>query len=365
MVVWDHAFAGGGLSACCLALRLTRDRLGSVLLIDDGAQPPRTFAFWTDRRLEVEELVEHEWRALRVADAGRTVVRPLGDWRYVIVRGDALRAHAHAAVIAAGGRVLTGHVDAVEDGADAATVVVDGVRHAALQVYDSRPPEDPIPGMRQTFHGGWIETDDDRFDPAVATLMDFQAPQEPGGVRFFHVLPVTPRRALVTGVTIAADPRTVDVDRYLREQLHLDRWRWLAHEGGQTPMTADVFPRRRGARVVTLGIPGGLLKASTGYAFTRVELDSERIARSLASPAGLRVETPSRWLWRWLDAVWLRWLAHRGPRASRVFVALFDRVPIDRVLRFLDERATLREVGEIVWALPGWVWFVVAVVRGR
>ena len=58
-------------------------------------------------------------------------------------------------------------------------------------------------------------------------------------------------------------------------------------------------------------------------------------------------------------------MARRGPASARVFVALFARNPVDRVLRFLDERASLGEVLAIVLTLPAWRWFLAALFGRR
>jgi lycopene beta-cyclase len=351
MAVWDHAFAGGGIAACHLALRLVRDKLGSVLLVDRTAHDPRSFAFWTDQSSEMDELVEHRWGSLRVVGEGQELVRPLGRWSYALVRAQTLRARAHQAVERAGGRVLCAEVQGVEDGRDSAVVVAGGERYTARWVYDSRQDRQ-MPPMRQGFHGWWIETEQDSFDPAQATLMDFRTAQDPGGLRFFHVLPTSARRALVTGVSLAPQPLPIEIESYLRERLGLRSWEVTAPERGVTALDPGPWPRRLGERVIAIGLTGGLLKPSTGYAFTRMQRDAERIATSLQE------EGRSPWGWRFLDAVLLRVIARHGPGTERVFVALFARNPVERVLRFLDEQATLLEVAALVLTLPAWRWFL-------
>ncbi|MEQ1501378.1 MAG: lycopene cyclase family protein [Myxococcota bacterium] len=358
-MTWDHGFAGAGIAACLLARRVVRDGLGSVLLVDRPGRDPRTLAFWTDGPTPLDDAIVHRWSALRVVGAGVDRTVALGDSTYGIVRADTLRARARAEVVAAGGRVVDGEVTAVVDGPEGAAIEVDGARYPARWVYDARrelPP--PSAGrLLQSFVGWWVETDDDRFDPTVATLMDFRAAQEPGGVRFFHVLPTSARRALVTGVNFAPDPRPVAVDQYL-EALGVPRWRVTGEERGVTPMDARRIERRAGPHTLRIGVAGGLLKPSTGYALTRMLADADRVADHLRTAGDpFAPSTPRAWSWRALDAVLLRLVARRGPDAAEVFVALFTRNPIDRVLRFLDERATVGELVRLVLGLPHWGWF--------
>jgi lycopene beta-cyclase len=354
---WEHALAGGGLAACSLALRLVREQLGPVLLVDHAVHDPRTFAFWTDQSGELDALVEHTWRELRVLGGGQELSLPLGRYRYVMVRGEAVRAHAHRAIEQAGGRVLRADIDRIEDGTDQAVLVAGGERYLARWVYDSRQDR-TAPPMHQTFHGWWVETDEDAFDPARATLMDFRTAQEPGGIRFFHVLPTTRRRALVTGVNYAPQPLPIELERYLRGELGLRRWRVTGHEGGITSLDPRPLSRRLGKRVLAIGLGGGLLKPSTGYALVRIQHDAEQIASSLRRKGHPYALSRSAWGWRFLDAVLLRLIARRGPATERVFVALFAHNPVERVLRFLDERASPAEVLGLVLTLPDWRWFL-------
>ncbi|MEQ1572110.1 MAG: lycopene cyclase family protein, partial [Myxococcota bacterium] len=266
---WEHVFAGGGIAASLLALRLGRDGVGPMLVIDPTPEDPRTFVYWADRPLDLDAYVEHDWTKLRLADATGTLHRALGPYRYRLVRAEVLHAAARRAVEASGGRVICGRVTAIEDGPEAAVVVVDGARYPARWVYDSRPL-DPPQGLVQGIVGAWVETEDDAFEPDTATLMDFRAPQETGAVRFFHVMPTSARRALVTGVTFADEHRPIDLDAYLSQVLGLAHWRITGREGGSTRMTDHRFPRRTGTRVLTLGNAGGRLKASTGYALVRI-----------------------------------------------------------------------------------------------
>lgn len=359
-MTFDHGFAGAGLAASLLALRIVRRGLGSVLLVDRTEHDPRTFAFWTRAPDEdLDPLVEREWRTLRIAGPDGTVEVPLGAWRYAIVRADAVRERARRAVEEAGGAVVQGDVEAVGEGADGAALDVDGLARPARFVYDSREDEPPI-GLVQSFAGWWVETDEDAFDPDVATLMDFRVPQQPGALRFVHVLPMSARRALVSGVCFGPEPARVDVAAWLRDTAGLSRWTVTGEERGATSMGVVSAPRRRSPRVLAVGVRGGLLKASTGYALTRIRDDADAVATSLADRGHPFALPRASRLWAFLDRVLLRVVAVHGPATAAVFVALFARNPVDRVLRFLDERAGLGDAVALVWSLPRWTWFLSA-----
>ncbi len=80
--------------------------------------------------------------------------------------------------------------------------------------------------------------------------------------------------------------------------------------------------------------------------------DSEAIVQSLlthdhpfALPAG-----PARY--GWLDAVLLRVMRTRAEAIAPAFAAMFAANPMTRILRFLDEQATVADILRIMASLP-------------
>jgi lycopene beta-cyclase len=85
---------------------------------------------------------------------------------------------------------------------------------------------------------------------------------------------------------------------------------------------------------------------------TRPRHAAARIVRSLEAEG--HPFARGRWglPYRFFDAVFLRLLAAQPARVEPVLTALFTRNPVERVLRFLDERASLADVLAIVASLP-------------
>lgn len=353
---FTHGFAGGGIAASSLAIRLSRAGFGPALIVDPMRPDPRTLAFWAAGPNALDPFVVHTWRTLRIVGDGQVIERALAPWRYAIFPAAALRAEAVRAVTETGGQVITGRVDRIDEGSDGAQLVAGDARFDVDWAYDSRRAADP-PEMCQSFDGWWIETEDPAFDPDVVTLMDFRAPQQLGGVRFFHVMPVSTRRALVTGVNIAPEPRPVDVDAYVRGPLGIARFTITGREAGVTPASTRPARRRLGAHTLAIGVLGGRLKASTGYAVSRIQADADAIVTALARGAAPFPTRRASRRYRVLDRLLLRVIADHGPGAEAIFVALFAANPIGRVLRFLDERASVGELAALGMRLPRWAWF--------
>jgi len=103
---------------------------------------------------------------------------------------------------------------------------------------------------------------------------------------------------------------------------------------------------------MTIGIQGGRIKPSTGYAFLRMQEDSSAIVRSLLQmghPFSVPTD-PHRY--RFFDSVMLSIMAQHGERVESILTALFKRNPAERIFRFLDEVASLWENFVMIPCLP-------------
>jgi lycopene beta-cyclase len=358
-VRWDAVIAGGGVSGLSLACHLAAggwsDR--SVLVVDDGSRglDERAWAFWSAAPGLLGAAVDQTFDRFRLCAAGRAVEVQLSRYRYRVVSGTRLRRVATGLLSGAPGfRLVRGHVDRIEEREDGAVVHVDGRPVESVWAFDSVTSTGAADATTWLTFTGWVvETQSDAFDAAVPTLMDFRTPQA-GEVRFVYVLPSGPRRALVEHTRFGAGT-PFDGEAALHDHLagviQTVDYRVLRREGGRLPLQP---PLRRPAagHVLPIGVAGGMLKASTGYAYARIQRDSAAIARSLirhdhpfALPTGRRRHA-------FLDAVLLDVLAAEPDRLEQAFLQLFTRNSGDRVLRFLDEDTSIGQEALLVATLP-------------
>ena len=140
--------------------------------------------------------------------------------------------------------------------------------------------------------------------------------------------------------------------QYLSEVLGVAHYRILEEERDLIPMTNRPFPRRAGRRVLNIGTRGGRVKASSGYAFSRIQQDAVAVVRSLQAhghPFDLP-RTPRRY--QVFDAMLLNILQRRGDRGAAIFAQLFRRNPIQRIFRFLDEEGGWGENLALMASVP-------------
>jgi lycopene beta-cyclase len=209
---------------------------------------------------------------------------------------------------------------------------------------------------RLAFAGWTVHTGAPVFDPDTPTLLDFRTTHG-RGARFVYVLPDDPRRALVE-VTEFLPPAarapadlTGAVTAYLAGVLGVTPVAMSRREAGVLPLRTTP-PSRRSGHVLTIGARAGLIKASTGYAYQRIQRDCRALAASLARHGHPFDRPAPRPRHRFLDAVLLAVLRRDPAELERAFARLFAANPTARVLRFLDEDTRRCEEVRLMATLP-------------
>ena len=340
-VDYDAVIIGAGLSGLSLASRLAESSWADrrILLVDDGM---RSAAAAT-------------WDTIAVHASGTSAALPLHPYRYVAISGERLH-DVHHARLAASSNVefVTRSADAVRGEGDHALVTVDGAAVTARWAFDSRPLSSASSGPRLDFLGWEIDADADAFDPTVATFMDFRG-REPGTVSFCYLLPTTARHALVEIAMFTWRDAGPDLARaltdYLRQVCGVAVWTVTRTEAGSLPLAppaADV----RGGRVIPIGVRGGMLKPSTGFAVERIQRHSAAIAGSLDRYGHPHAIAARHRRHAWLDRVFLEVLRRDPDVVEDVMAKLFTRNSAPAVLRFLDEDSSPAQEARLVATLP-------------
>ncbi|MFJ4834399.1 lycopene cyclase family protein [Streptomyces sp. NPDC088747] len=357
----DVVIVGGGASGLSLAYRLTATGSPTVTLVaaPDGPllPPERTWCYWERGTGDFDEAVAASWSRLRVHGAdGRAITVDPSPLRYRMLRSADFERLVHSRLSRApGAHVLRATADTVRDTADGAEVrctTPDGrtLSLRARQVFDSRPLPSLPPArtqLMQHFRGWFVRTDTDRFDPAIADLMDFRVPQPSHGLAFGYVLPLAPDRALVEYTEFSRTPLTTAeyekaLTHYSRDVLGLGAFTVESAEQGVIPMTDARFARRTGPAVFRIGTAGGATRPATGYTFAAVQRQSRAVAAGLRN-GRVTVPAPHGRRARAMDAVLLRALDTGRIDGPGFFTGLFRRVPAERLLRFLDGDTSPRE----------------------
>lgn len=365
----DVAILGGGLAGLSLAIALiaravTPPRI-AILEARDHYIDDRVWCRFDGAPTLFPRADVMRYHRARIALPGRTRTHQLAR---AYVRVDAGRLYADAAErLTANARcqlVLATPVSAVHSDDDGVTVSSTAGTVRARLVVDTRPS--PLAGIDvwQRFTGYRIHVDRPTFDPDEVTLMDFAA-SDGRGVRFMYLVPFDAHSALVEDTwftTLDADLPAVRpaVEAYLSTRFGVHRFDVSASERGALPMGQVVRAdggRAPSPRILKLGVAAGDIRAATGYAFDTIQRRALSMADALLAaliddraPGPLAPAFGART--RWMDRVFLKAVARDPGAAPAWFAALFERVPIERLTRFLIDGGRAGDALAVMRALP-------------
>jgi lycopene beta-cyclase len=393
MTHYDYILSGGGLAGLSLAYHLInsplRDR--SILIIDKDAkqQNDRTWCFWEEQPTLFDEIAYRVWHRLRFVGDDFTREFDLAPYRYQMIRGIDFYDFTREKLSQCSNiTFVRGNIDRVDDGADQATVTVDGQSFSGAWVFDSTLPpalRGSVPTgvealavdmgqpesrlkplvqngryhhLNQHFRGWEIETDRPFFNPQLPTLFDFRTPQA-GHMRFVYTLPFAENRGLIeytlfSSHLLTSEEYDAGLKMYIEGVLKIKQYTINHVEAGVIPMTDHPFPRRLGQRVMSIGTKGGRVKPSTGYAFLRIQRDSAAIVQSLVQHDQPFDLPARRGRFALHDSILLNIMTHYPDDLKPIFTIMFKHNPIHRVFRFLDETATSRDEVRFIASLPPW-----------
>lgn len=361
---YDFIIVGGGIAGLTLAYRLMQSELSerSLLIVEQSQKDKndRTISFWADQPTPFDEIVYHSWKQLRFATDKFTREFELGDFSYKTIRGLDFYQFVEAKLETLPNVVfLRGRAGKVENGKDGAYVSVEGQRYYGQWVFDSRlkPFEfkhEPAFGrqvLRQYFKGWLVSTPYPAFDQESATLFDFRIEQR-GDMRFFYVLPFSEQQALVEYVGLKHADYDAIMQTYVETILQLKDYEAEPLEGGAILLTDRRFKRRLGKHIMAIGSAGGMVKPSSGYAFTRILRDTDAIVNSLVEYNNPFKIPAVHTFYYVLDSLMLEAMNRFTGRMKTVFTGMFKYNPAQRVFRYLDERASVWEVVLMIMTMP-------------
>ena len=362
----DVLILGGGCAGLSLGVRLAARAMprGRALILEqrEAYTNDRTWCFWRGAAHPFQHLITRSWHRMRVQSRPAQVVVDCGMMPYQLLPAGAFYDCARARIAAARGTSLMCGVTIRGDPVriSGGWKLETGVGSVtARQIIDTRPPDvvnstDAL--LWQSFLGHEIECASGVFDPSTVELMDFDASSD-GGIAFTYVLPLSPTRALIEYTVFGRYPRSAaSLDSAQRLALESacrgSPYSVLRQECGVLPMglmaasTPGVFDYQR------VGLMSGAGRASTGYAFQRIQRWAQTAAASLRRQAFDVGHVPDPWHRRAMDRLFLQVLRSDPGRAPGLFLSMFRDADTSRVIRFLSDRGTALDCAAIITSLP-------------
>lgn len=369
----DLLILGGGCAGLSLARELAAfgPAAPTTCIIEQRAQydDDRTWCFWGGVDALATDLVGHEWPRVQLRAAGESVDFECDRQPYQMIRGgrfyaDALQKLSSVPQL----RIETAVKNLSEPRFTQSMWQIDtnvGLRRAR-KLIDTRPGMMPTPPHRspilwQSFFGKEIVCEAPVFDASRVTLMDFFDDQR-GRIIFTYVLPLTPYRALIEVTLFDKSPAgPAALTQSLHQQIHarigLHPFLVERSEHGILPMgLSRQYPSRQSSppNYLKVGLMHGGARASTGYAFQRIQRWARTCAAQLVSGVPMQGHAENAPVIRAMDNLFLSLLRHRPETAATLFMAMFKRADPAVLIRFLSDRASMRDALGIISSLPAY-----------
>jgi lycopene beta-cyclase len=366
---YDIIIIGGGCAGLSLAYHIHFEPLlkdKSVLIIEPliKKENDRTWCFWTKKPTLYESILSKSWEKLSFEGNNFSQKYDLKDFRYQMLRSEDFYKFIKDKIAQNKQfHFLQTSAEFVNVLSNKAEVILGKEIFSANYVFDSRLDWEHIKNqtsdytlLYQHFRGWIIETPQANFEADTIQMFDFRIPQH-NEVRFVYVLPYSSQKALVEFTIFSKTLLTEDkyeeaLKEYIDKTLKISQYEIKEREKGIIPMTDFPFPKQQGNHLHFIGTKGGMCKPSTGYAFLRIQRDSERIVKGLIKGIPLKNLRPKTTRHHYLDAVMLDIMNRKGGMVNHLFEILFKKNGIERMLSFLDEQTTVWEDLKIMSSVP-------------
>lgn len=366
---YDYIIAGAGCAGLSLLMRMMEDLffVDKKILIIDRVQKntnDRTWCFWEKNSGLFESIVYHQWKHVNFYSKELFAKLDLQPYQYKMIRGIDL----YQIVLnkAAGfSNIEFRYEDVLSINTTATKAILqlknesltaDYIFNSILFEKDAKASTKKTYHLLQHFKGWVIETDNAAFDPHVATLMDFRVSQD-NGTAFFYVMPTSATSALIE-YTLFTDKLLLESDYdaalqyYIGEYLFINQYQIQHSEFGVIPMTNQTFPLQD-QRIVQMGVAGGQVKGSSGYAFQFIQKRTGGIIEGLKKrESAFNSVSFHQKKGNLYDAILLNVLHHHKMQGYQIFESIFSKTKTETVLRFLDNESSLIEDLQIMNTVP-------------
>ena len=361
---YDYIIAGAGLAGLSLAYKLRQDPHfdeKSILLVDQDAKNKndRTWCFWSKDKDCFDALVYHSWDNLSFKSDSIDKAFKAQPYRYKMIRGIDFYKHTLAFLKGSPNTdFVQDTIQGLETTTDTATLRTGSTQYTGDYIFKSYPDKlDQIKDLFvwQHFKGVIIETPEAQFNPDEAIFMDFRVAQD-GETRFFYVLPTSPTRALIEIAIFSEeipDPSFYDpyIAAYMKDKLGIANYTIVEEELGAIPMTTHNFQDPKPSRLKSIGTNGGSVKASSGYAFSRIQKHVDQLIMAIKKDAVQKFSIPKS-RYQLYDRIMLNAILSGKTTGKEVFESLFENLSMPTVFKFLDEEKSILNDLKIVSAPP-------------
>ena len=366
---YNYIISGAGCAGLSLLMRMMDDPFFAekkILVIDQSQKNKndRTWCFWEDGKGLFNDIVHHQWEQVHFYSPNFHKKLELHPYQYKMIQGldfyeAVIEKAAQFSNITFRYETILGIQSSVEKAElqlNNEILSADYVFNSIVFEKDKPQPSPHLYQLKQHFKGWVIETEAACFDASVATLMDFRTSQT-HGTSFFYVMPTSTTTALVeytlfSEALLPEENYDHALKNYIQETLGIAAYQITHTEFGEIPMTNQRFSLQD-QRIIQMGVAGGQVKGSSGYAFQFIQKRTAAIVAGLkAGKTKFNELSFAQKKGQLYDAVLLQVLQYRRMPGDQIFSAIFSKNKTASVLRFLDNESSFLEDLKIMYSVP-------------
>lgn len=366
MKFYDFVIAGAGCSGLSLATSLAKANLKqSILLIDKNihTNQDKTWCFWDTANSSVLPFTTTVWQNLTFYSDNYEKKEKILPFNYVGVKSEDFYKYSYEVLKNAK------NIDIVEENIECIYGLESGAcLETKTQKFHCRylfnstsissghfKRHSSYSSLKQHFQGWFIKIEKPVFEKNTATFMDFRTEQHQD-VRFFYVLPYSDREALIeytifSKQLLADEAYDEQIEKYIQETLQIEKFTIIEKEKGVIPMEF-IHPDTTHNHIIPIGIVGGALKPSTGFAFSLIQKQVDQIIKSIQSDNLHLFKKRIQNRFSFYDTILLHLLQKKEINKSAIFISLFKGNNIATILTFLSEKTGIFGEMKIFSTLP-------------
>ena len=342
-----------------------------IILCDgrQGYHNDRTWCFFEKPDHDLSHLVRKSWAQWSLSDHRKTLVYTDTQTPYQLLAAGAYYDYCLSLIEKSEyvDLLLGCPVRSFEKRNGKWTLSIDDGEIEADYIIDTRPPAKDMvksPFLNQSFYGMEIQTREPCFNPDRALLMDHLRSDE-FGLSFVYLLPFSEREALIewtrfTPEFLSEHHLKNELEAILPQYINQGGYDIIRQETGHIPM-GFISNQNSEAGYFPAGTRGGAVRASTGYAFQRIQRWASTCARSLIETGRPVAHPQDKRLDAWMDRIFLKVLLAYPDLAPKIKMNLAGGLSSRQFTRFLTDRAYLRDNISIIRSQPVWPFLKTAI----
>ncbi len=375
--VYDYGIVGAGAAGLQLALAFAMDPFfdkKNILIIDKNnkSDNDRTWCFWEKGAGKWDQIIHHSWDEGKFITTKEELLLDLKPYSYKKLRGISFYNYAKE-IISQKDNIewITDEVLDIKTQSSHVNIGNGVNSYLVNHCFDSRidsgffQSDDRYIRILQHFKGWIIKFENDVFDPARFTMMDFRLQYE-DSTSFSYVLPVSKNEALVEFTLFTKEVLPDEVYEqhlkiYISSYISQGKYQITEVEQGIIPMTNYPFHKNNSERITKIGTAGSWVRPSTGYSFKYAEKNAKAIVENLKAQRRPDHNLIDR-KFRVYDTLLLDILMNKNHLGPKIFHQMYAKNPVQQILKFLDGETTLSEDFQIINSLDS-KYFLFALFR--